>query len=156
MQDELRLQLRVEDDFKALNLLAGIDVGYDIARNLAHASIVIMTPETLKPLEQVQAFAPADFPYIPGLLAFREIPAILVALAKLTLIPDLLMIDGQGIAHPRRMGIAAHLGVILNMPSIGVGKSRLTGKFEMPGPHKGDRSPLMAGKECIGTVLRRP
>src|SRR5262249_46364583 len=97
---------------------------------------------------------PVDFPYIPGLLAYREIPAILAALSKLKTIPDLLMVDGHGIAHPRRMGIAAHLGVILDMPTIGVAKSRLTGSFQEPGPTKGDRSALMAGKECIGTVLR--
>jgi len=129
-------------------------VGYDPARNLAHASIVTMPIATLKISEQVQAFVSADFPYIPGLLSFREIPAILAALAKLTHTPDLLMVDGQGIAHPRRLGIAAHLGVITDMPSIGVAKSRLTGNFTMPGPHKGDTSPLMAGTERIGTVLR--
>jgi deoxyribonuclease V len=81
------------------------------------------------------------------LLSFREIPAILAALATLSTTPDLFMVDGHGIAHPRRMGIAAHLGVHLDMPSIGVAKSRLTGKFDMPGNLKGDKSPLMAGEE---------
>jgi len=142
------------DDFGALELIAGVDVGYDVARNLAHASIVTMARGELKPLEQVQAFVPADFPYIPGLLSFREIPAILAALATLKSTPDIWMVDGQGIAHPRRMGIAAHLGVILDMPSIGVAKSRLTGRFEMPGTKKGDSNPLMSGKEQIGVVLR--
>lgn len=113
-----------------------------------------MRLDDLKPIEQVQAFAPATFPYVPGFLSFREIPAILAASAKLKTWPDLWMVDGQGIAHPRRMGIAAHLGVLLNMTSIGVGKSRLTGSFIMPGPNKGDTSPLMAGAEQIGTVLR--
>ncbi len=150
----MRASLRLEDDFGALAVIAGVDVGYDVARNLAHASIVTMSPERLEPIEEVQAFSPAGFPYIPGLLSFREIPAILVALAKLKTVPDLLMVDGQGIAHPRRMGIAAHLGVLLDMPSIGVAKSRLTGKFETPGERKGDQSPLMAGKEQIGVVLR--
>ncbi|MBG1232664.1 deoxyribonuclease V [Aestuariivirga litoralis] len=154
IQRELRAKLRVGDDFSAPNLIAGIDVGYDVQRGLAHASIVTMTVDDLKPIEQVQAFVPEDFPYIPGLLAFREIPAILAALAELKSLPDLLMVDGQGIAHPRRMGIAAHLGVILDHPAIGVGKSRLTGSFEMPGPAKGDSSPLMAGNEQIGVVLR--
>ena len=154
MQEGLRARLRLRDDFTGPNLIAGVDVGYDMKRNLAHASIVVMPPETLKPAEQVQVFAPVEFPYISGLLAFREIPVILLALAKLRLMPDLLMVDGQGIAHPRRMGIAAHLGVLLDMPCIGVAKSRLTGRYEMPGVHKGDRSSLMAGKERIGTVLR--
>jgi deoxyribonuclease V len=123
-------------------------------RNLAHASIVTVGVDDLKIHEECQVFAPVTFPYIPGLLSFREIPALLAALSKLKITPDILMVDGQGIAHPRRMGIAAHLGVILNMPSIGVGKSRLTGHFKMPGSLKGDYSPLMAGQEQIGTVLR--
>jgi len=154
MQEALRPKLRIYNDFTSLNLIAGVDVGYDIVRNLAHASIVTMKRGELKPLEQVQAFAPADFPYIPGLLAFREIPAILAALAMLKSTPDIFMVDGHGIAHPKRMGIAAHLGVLLDMPSIGVAKSRLTGRFDMPGEQKGDSSPLIAGKEQIGIVLR--
>jgi deoxyribonuclease V len=154
MQDMLRVKLKPSDDFTAANLIAGIDVGYDPARELAHASIVTMKLANMKITEQVQAFVPVDFPYIPGLLSFREIPAILAAMAELSRMPDLLMVDGQGIAHPRRMGIAAHLGVILDMPSIGVAKSRLTGNFTMPGTHKGDNSPLILNKERIGTVLR--
>ena len=154
IQDALRPQLRIRDEFEKLDLIAGVDVGYDIARNLAHASIVTMHADELKPIEQVRAYVPAEFPYVPGLLAFREIPAILAALAKLQSTPDVLMVDGHGIAHPKRMGIAAHLGLICDMPSLGVGKSRLTGKFEMPGSDKGDVTKLMAGKECIGMVLR--
>lgn len=154
VQEELRARLRIVDDFGLLQIIAGVDVGYDPAKNLAHASVVTMSPEDLQPIEQVQAYTPVVFPYIPGLLAFREIPVILAALANLKTVPDLLMVDGMGIAHPRRMGIAAHLGVLLDMPSIGVGKSRLTGRFEMPGTTKGSQSPLMAGKEQIGVVLR--
>lgn len=154
IQNCLRLQLRTNDGFGKLERVAGVDVGYDTKRNLAHASIVTMNISELKPLEQVQAFVPVDFPYIPGLLSFREIPAILAALSQLQTLPDLWMVDGQGIAHPRRMGIAAHLGVLLDMPSIGVAKSRLTGCFEMPGAHKGDNTPLMEGSEQIGVVLR--
>jgi len=154
MQEQLRTELLLQDTFSTLDLIAGIDVGYDIVHKLAHASIVTMRIAELKPLEQVQAFVPATFPYIPGLLAFREIPAILAALTQLQNVPDLLMVDGQGIAHPRRMGIAAHLGVLLNMPSIGVAKSRLTGKYEMPGSNKGDHTSLMDKEEQIGYVLR--
>ncbi len=154
LQNALRAHLKLYDDFGAANLIAGIDVGYDVARNLAHASIVTMKIDDLKPIEQVQAFVPAEFPYITGLLAFREIPAILAALAKLKATPDILMVDGQGIAHPRRMGIAAHLGVLLDHPAIGVAKSRLTGKSDMPGSDKGDNTPLIAGNEQIGIVLR--
>jgi deoxyribonuclease V len=154
IQEGLRSRLRLEDDFGELRVIAGVDVGYDPACNLAHASIVTMSPEDLQPIEQVQAWGEVTFPYITGLLAFREIPVILKALAELKSKPDLLMVDGMGIAHPRRMGIAAHLGVLLDMPSIGVGKTRLTGRYVEPGLQKGDRSSLMAGKEQIGVVLR--
>lgn len=154
IQDTLRPKVKLQNDFATIDLIAGIDVGYDPARGLAHASVVIIPIGTLKVIEQVQSWIPVDFPYIPGLLSFREIPAILAALAQLSHIPQLLMVDGQGIAHPRRLGIAAHLGAILDMPSIGVAKSRLTGRFDMPGPRKGDTSPLMSGSERVGTVLR--
>lgn len=153
LQEELRTRVIVEDTAETPHIIAGVDVGYDMQRNLAHASIVTLSPE-LALLEQVTAFAPVEFPYIPGLLSFREIPAILAALAQLKSPPDLLMVDGQGIAHPRRMGIAAHLGVLLDKPSIGVAKSRLSGSYTMPGDCKGAVSPLMMGRERIGTVLR--
>lgn len=154
LQNELRGKLRLVKESRSPRSIAGIDVGYDIARGLAHASVIVMEYETLQVREQAQVFVPVEFPYIPGLLAFREIPAILAALEELSVIPDVLMVDGQGIAHPRRMGIAAHLGVHLDLPALGVAKSRLTGTFAMPGPRKGDQSPLMAGKEQIGVVLR--
>ncbi len=150
----MRRQLIREDCFGSLTYIAGVDVGYDPVRNRAHASVVTMHVDELTPLEQVQAYAQANFPYIPGLLSFREIPSILAALGQLKAWPDMLMVDGQGIAHPRRMGIAAHLGVIMNIPSIGVAKSRLIGKYTMPGPAKGDFTPLMAGTEQLGVVLR--
>lgn len=153
-QEALRAKLRLKDDFAPIRTIAGIDVGYDSTQDMAHASVVTMSPDVLQPIEQVQSFTPVTFPYIPGLLSFREIPVILAALANLKTVPDLLMVDGQGIAHPRRMGIAAHLGVLLDMPSLGVAKRRLTGRFEMPGVEKGSQSPLMAGKEQIGVVLR--
>jgi deoxyribonuclease V len=154
IQNSLRSRLKTYNDFATLNIVAGVDVGYDVARGLAHSSIVVMRLHDLSVLEETQIFLPVDFPYIPGLLSFREIPAILAAMAKLSHKPDLLMVDGHGIAHPRRMGIAAHLGVLLDMPSIGVAKSRLTGSFDIPGPAKGSASPLMVGKEKIGTVVR--
>lgn len=155
IQVALREQVRIVNDFPPLRTIAGVDVGYDMKRNLAHASVVVISAQTLEPLEQVQEFTPITFPYIPGLLSFREIPAILAVLQTLRQLPDLYMVDGQGIAHPRRMGIAAHLGVLLDAPSIGVAKSRLYGRFTMPGPRKGDESPLLdKDAERIGTVLR--
>ncbi len=154
LQIAMRAKIKNENIFGNIKTIAGVDVGYDIINNLAHCAIVVLEMDGLEQLEQTQVFTPVTFPYIPGLLSFREIPAILAALETLSETPDLFMVDGHGIAHPRRMGIAAHLGVLLDMPSIGVAKSRLTGKFDMPGNAKGDKSPLMAGKERIGTVLR--
>lgn len=153
-QMELRKHLNIKDEFGKINTIAGVDVGYDNSRGLAHASIAVMQFDGLKILEQVQEFTPVDFPYIPGLLAFREIPALLAALNKLSKMPDLIMVDGQGIAHPRRMGIAAHLGVLLDWPAIGVAKSRLVGSYDEPGPEKNATSPLLHNGELIGTVLR--
>lgn len=154
IQNLMRAKIKTENSFGTIKTIAGVDVGYDIVNDLAHCAIVILDADCLKQIEQTQVFTPVKFPYIPGLLSFREIPAILAALSTLSTTPDLFMVDGHGIAHPRRMGIAAHLGVLLDMPSIGVAKSRLTGKFNMPGNLKGDKSPLMAGEEQIGTVLR--
>lgn len=123
-------------------------------RNLGRASVVLMDAADLQPVATSLAFLTVTFPYIPGLLSFREIPVILKALSGLPHMPDLLMVDGQGVAHPRRLGIAAHLGVATGLPAIGVAKSLLTGKFVEPGLMKGDASLLMDRGERIGTVLR--
>lgn len=154
IQDSLRLKLKITNDFGKLNTIAGVDVGYDKALSLAHASVVLMSYPELQVISQVQAFVPANFPYVPGYLSFREIPAILAALAKLPYMPSLFMADGQGIAHPRRMGIAAHLGLFLDVPSLGVAKSCLVGQYAMPGPEKSEASMLVDKGECIGVVLR--
>jgi len=154
IQNELRHRVKVENDFGAVKTIAGVDVSYDLKTNLTRAFIVLMGARTLRTITSVRAELPTTFPYIPGFLSFREIPALLEALKLLPQQPDLLMVDGQGIAHPRRFGIACHLGVLTNLPAIGVAKSRLTGSFDEPGPHKGDASPLLYKKELIGTVLR--
>lgn len=137
-----------------ISTVAGIDASY---KDLARAAIVVFSFPQLERLDEAVAERESTFPYVPGLLSFREIPAVLDALAKLHVHPDLLMCDGQGIAHPRRMGLAAHLGIYLNSASIGVAKSRLTGRYTPPGPNPGDMSPLMAQSdhgEQIGEVLR--
>jgi deoxyribonuclease V len=153
IQQRLRSLVVRENGFDPTQVgaIAGIDASY---REKAHAAIVILALPDLEVVEQVVAEREAPFPYVPGLLAFREAPAVLDAIQKLTTRPDLLMFDGQGIAHPRRLGIAAHLGVYLGMPSIGCAKSRLIGQYEEPGPQAGDSSPLMAGREQIGVVMR--
>ncbi len=154
VQRQLREQLILTPSSTTPQIIAGIDVGYNRMQRVARASIAIISWEGLALVHHVRTERAVDFPYIPGLLAFREIPVILDALALLPEAPGVLMVDGQGIAHPRRMGIAAHLGVMLDMPAIGVAKSRLCGEFEEPGPRKGDQSPLLDGAEQIGTVLR--
>lgn len=154
IQDDLRDRTRIRDEFDPISVIAGIDVSYDPASNLTHAFVVLINAETLHPISHVVASTPTRFPYIPGFLSFREIPAILMALAKLKVKPDLLMVDGQGIAHPKGLGIAAHLGVLTDMPSIGVAKSRLVGIYEEPANEKGAMSKLRYHDKVIGTVLR--
>jgi deoxyribonuclease V len=154
VQDDLRHAVSLRDDFGTLRTVAGIDCSYDLARNLSRAVIVLMDAHTLESFYSVHAFAPTVFPYVPGFLSFREAPVILKALSCLPQPPDLLMVDGQGVAHPRRLGIAAHLGVLTGLPAIGVAKSLLTGRYSGPGEAKGDMAPLLDKGERIGTVLR--
>ena len=133
-------------------VIVGVDVGF--RGELARAAAVAVRFPDLTPLAQAVAEVPVTFPYIPGLLAFREAPAILAALERLPLSPQVLMVDGHGTSHPRRMGIATHLGVYLDLPSIGCAKSKLWGRYEMPPDEPGAWSPLWDGEEMIGAVLR--
>jgi deoxyribonuclease V len=153
VQKELRSRVLIADDFPEVRIVCGIDVGLSPA-GMATGGVVALSFPELRVIEQVTASVPLEFPYIPGLLSFREAPAILAALAKLSVQPSLLILDGQGIAHPRRFGIASHIGVITDTPSIGCAKSRLIGTYTEPGPRKGDSTPLLYGSEQIGTVLR--
>jgi len=105
-------------------------------------------------VDMAEAVVPTRFPYVPGLLSFRELPALLAAFSRLHVRPDAILCDGQGVAHPRRFGLACHLGVLLDLPTIGCAKSRLIGEHEEPGSKRGDRAPLRDGSEVIGTVLR--
>lgn len=154
IQNDLRQRVRLENDFDVIRTIAGVDVGYDPKTNTSRAAIAVLDRETLEPLATAMACLPTTFPYVPGLLSFRELPVLLEALSSLPFVPDLLMVDGQGIAHPRRIGIAAHLGVLTDLPAIGVAKSLLTGKYEEPGSKRGSVSPLTDRDEIIGTVLR--
>ena len=154
IQQRLRHHIRQEWDIAAgdVQRVAGIDVG--IKQDVARAAVVILSYPTLEPLEVALAEAPISFPYVPGLLTFREGPVVLAALGQLKVKPDLLIFDGQGIAHPRRLGIATHIGVLVDRPSIGCAKSRLWGKHQEPGPEKGDYALLRDGQEIIGAVVR--
>ena len=154
VQNELRHRVRLENDFAPVKTIAGIDVSYDLKTNLTRAFIVLVDYKTLHLKTSVMAQLPTDFPYVPGFLSFREIPAILAAMKLLPETPQLLMVDGQGIAHPRRLGIAAHLGALLDLSSIGVAKSRLCGYHMEPALSKGSSTPLTHKGEQIGTVLR--
>ncbi|MCX8133407.1 MAG: deoxyribonuclease V [Roseococcus sp.] len=145
------------DALGAVRRIAGVDVSasrFDPARRV-HAAAVLLDWPSLAVLAWAGASLPAPLPYIPGLLAFREAPAVMAALAALPERPDLLMVDGQGIAHPRRCGLAAHLGVLCDLPSIGVAKSRLIGAPEAPlGEAPGAVVRLRDGEEVVGALLR--
>lgn len=153
MQIELRARLILTWDERPIHTIAGVDVG--LAAETARCAIVVFRFPELTFLEAVTADAPLVFPYIPGLLAFREGPAVLAAWEKLETKPDLVMFDGQGIAHPRGIGIAAQMGLWLERPSIGAAKSRLYGRHIPPGPKRGASAPLLDEEgRVIGAALR--
>ena len=161
VQANLRERLVLVWDRRPVTTIGGVDIriktdpATDHEAGLARAAIVVLQYPNLKPLEAVTADAPLVFPYIPGFLAFREGPAVLVAWSKLQNKPDLLMFDGQGIAHPRGVGIASQMGLWLERPTIGVAKSRLFGRHDEVGPQRGDRANLLdKNGNIIGTVLR--
>lgn len=153
IQRRLRAELSQGEpiEFERIHTVAGVDASY---REVGRAAIAVFSFPDLELLEEVTATREAPFPYIPGLLAFREGPVVLAAYERLTIQPDLLMFDAHGYAHPRRMGLASHLGVYLDRPSVGCAKSRLTGKYEEPGPEPGAWSPLVSRGEEIGRVVR--
>lgn len=150
---------RVETDDRLpplteLTQVAGVDVGFEDQGKTTRAAVAVLSFPELKPLEQAVARLPTTFPYIPGLLSFREAPAILAALDQLSHPPQVLLVDGQGLAHPRRFGLACHLGILTDLPALGVGKTRLTGTYVEPGQQRGDWTPLEDKGETIGAVLR--
>jgi len=153
VQKDLRDRLILTWDQRPVTTIAGVDVS--VKTETARAAIVVLRYPELMPLEAVSADAPLVFPYIPGLLSFREGPAVLAAWSNLQNKPDLLMFDGQGIAHPRGIGIASQMGLWLERPTIGVAKSRLYGRHEEVGPGRGARVNLFDKKgNVIGAVLR--
>ncbi|MDX1497732.1 MAG: deoxyribonuclease V [Salinisphaeraceae bacterium] len=154
LQKELAQRVVLEDALYTPRYVAGVDVGFEDGGATTRAAVVVLQLETLEPVDQVIARRPTDFPYVPGLLSFREIPTVLKAMEKLTVWPELLLCDGHGIAHPRRLGIASHLGLIADLPSLGVGKSRLCGSHESVPDRKGAWVPLQDKGMTIGAVLR--
>ena len=154
MQRELRAHLILTDHLEPVRRVAGVDVGFEAAGTVTRAAVAVLRYPELDVLETAIARRPTAFPYIPGLLSFRELPAVLAALEPLREPPDLLLCDGQGIAHPRRFGIASHLGLLVDIPAIGVAKTRLCGTHEEPPNQRGAWTPLWGQGEIIGAVLR--
>ena len=152
LQRDLRLHVIRTWDGPAVRTIAGVDAGF--VGDRAIAAVALLSFPDLETLEVRTITLPVGFPYIPGLLSFREAPAILKAMEQLEVEPDLIVVDGQGIAHPRRFGIAAHLGVVLDRPTIGCAKSRLIGAHEPVGPNRGDVTDLTDHGETIGAVVR--
>ena len=154
IQTKLRTKVITEDSLGTANYVAGVDVGFENNYAITKAAVAVLSYPDLKLVETTSALLPTTFPYIPGYLSFREIPAILAALEQVQITPDLILCDGQGLAHPRRFGLACHLGVLLDLPTIGVAKSLLIGKHEELSPKKGQWQPLIHEGETIGVVLR--
>jgi deoxyribonuclease V len=134
--------------------VAGLDVAYTEGSDELVAAVVVLDVTDLRIVDSATVAGVTHFPYVPGLFAFRELPALVEALEHLTVTPDLLVCDGQGIAHPRRFGLACHVGVLTGLPAIGVAKTPL-GRYEPPGEQRGDTSPLVTdGPDVVGRVLR--
>ncbi|MER3446284.1 MAG: deoxyribonuclease V [Candidatus Dadabacteria bacterium] len=156
IQRDLRKKVITQNGFKEIKTIAGVDLAQIRDEEKLVCGIIIFSYPELQEIKRVSAIVDEQFPYIPGLLAFREGPAIIEAFMKLQNKPDLIMVDGQGIAHPRGLGIASHIGVILDIPSIGVAKQRLYGKYNEPPDSDGAWTPLVASHtgNTIGAALR--
>jgi deoxyribonuclease V len=152
LQEQLRRKVRISPFPGEPRFVAGVDAAFSGDRVFAVAC-VYRFPD-LVPLDQAMAVRKLSFPYVPGYLSFREGPAIIDALSRLRQPPDLVLVDGQGIAHPRGFGIASFIGVLLNVPAIGCAKSLLIGTYDEPGFRKGDWSPLAGEERIIGAVVR--
>jgi len=152
LQRKLADRVERRDRLDPVALVGGVDVS--VRGNLARAAVVVLRLPDLDVVEEVTAERPVTLPYIPGLLSFREAPVILDALARLRTTPQVLIFDGQGIAHPRRMGIASHVGVLLDHPTVGCAKSRLTGTYADPAPERGSNTWLYDADEVLGAVVR--
>ena len=154
LQRELAQSLILHDVLPEIRHVAGVDIGFEADGKITRAAVAVLDAQSLEMVDHVLIRLPTSFPYIPGLLSFREAPAALEAIKALRISPDLLLVDGQGIAHPRRFGIACHLGLLTDIPAIGVAKSRLIGKHEEPPQERGAWTPLLDGSDLIGVALR--
>ena len=155
IQDELRRRLVLtEVPIEPPDTVTGLDISYQVGSDRAVAAAVVLDVHTGAVVEVALSEGHATFPYVPGLLAFREVPLLLDAIGKLRHRPEVLVCDGFGVAHPRRFGLACHLGVLLDLPSFGVAKNDFVGEWTEPGPARGDWSPMVDAGEVVGRALR--
>ena len=154
IQRKLAAQVSKSSEITALRFIAGVDISTGKREGMATAAVVVLNYPELRLVETKVTQGRLELPYIPGLLSFRESPLTLAACQKLTITPDLVLVDGQGIAHPRRMGLASHLGLFLNTPTIGCAKSLLCGTYEVPGEEPGSYAEVVDRGETIGAALR--
>ncbi|MBO0950036.1 deoxyribonuclease V [Fibrella forsythiae] len=154
IQQQIRGQVRIQPLTGPVETIAGCDISFNKFEETVYAGIVVLRLDTLETIAEATAITTTSFPYVPGLLSFREIPALLEAWNNLTIMPDVVVFDGHGIAHPRRLGIAAHAGLWLNRPTLGCGKSVLVGRYEEPALERGSWSPMLHRGEIIGAALR--
>lgn len=154
LQKQLRQHLRHQPLSQTPTTIAGCDISFNKFEETVYAGIVVLRLDTLETIAESGVIGTATFPYIPGLLTFRELPALLQAWEQLAVLPDVVMVDGHGTAHPRRMGIAAHAGLFFDRPTFGCGKSVLVGRYHEPQPERGSWSPMWHQSETIGAALR--
>lgn len=154
LQKQLRQQIRIEPLLKPIQTIAGADISFNKYEETVYAGIIVLSFPDLQEIAKSTVISKTSFPYIPGLLSFREIPSLLKAWNQLEIKPDLMVLDGQGIAHPRRMGIATHFGLFTDAPTLGCAKSLLTGKFETLPDAAGSESLIYDRDEVIGAALR--
>ena len=153
-QKELQVKINVSSLDKQITTIGGSDISFNKCSEVVYAGIIVFSYPELKVIERSTVISKTKFPYISGLLAFREVPALLEAWDKLKITPDVLVLDGQGIAHERRLGIAIHFGIIADTPTIGCAKSRLAGRYKEPANEVFAKSPMYDKGELIGTALK--
>lgn len=155
IQEKLQAEVITKDQFKEpIKYVAGVDMGFEDDGRISRAAVAVLSSPDLELRDTSIVKRPTSFPYIPGFLSFREIPALLDALEKITITPDIIFCDGQGIAHPRRFGIACHLGLFVDLPTVGVAKSLFVGKHKELPQTRGSWQPLIYEAETVGAVLR--
>jgi deoxyribonuclease V len=154
LQKQLSRQVRVEPLTRQVKLVAGCDISFNKFSDIVYAGIIVLRLPELEVADRATAVTRVDFPYVPGLLSFRETPALLEAWQRLNTAPDLVMLDGQGLAHPRRFGIACHFGLLTGRPTLGCAKSVLVGKYDEPGETAGSYSLMEHKGETVGAAVR--